>query len=246
MIPAGRTLPPRARRLRAVGPAAVLAGAAATVLTVGGCTSESGGAPEDGRTVTATVTAPPSSSGGGPEEPAASPSASRPPSQDSREAAPEATRDAAATVEAYFAAINAGDHRQAWELGGKNLGGSYDAFVEGFATTEQDTVRVIDVHGGSVTVRLDALQTDGTTRHFAGTYTVSGGVITGAAIRAVGEAEPSTPSEPGEPGSSPSYQYCSDARDAGAAPIHSGEPGYAEHLDSDRDGIACEPYEGVP
>jgi hypothetical protein len=38
------------------------------------------------------------------------------------------------------------------------------------------------------------------------------------------------------------YRNCAEARAAGAAPIHRGEPGYAAHLDRDRDGIACEPY----
>jgi micrococcal nuclease len=44
--------------------------------------------------------------------------------------------------------------------------------------------------------------------------------------------------------SSPSvyYRYCSDARAAGAAPIHRGEPGYRSELDADNDGVACEPY----
>lgn len=36
------------------------------------------------------------------------------------------------------------------------------------------------------------------------------------------------------------YARCADARAAGAAPIHEGEPGYAPHLDRDGDGIACE------
>ena len=36
------------------------------------------------------------------------------------------------------------------------------------------------------------------------------------------------------------YRNCSQARAAGAAPIHYGEPGYAPHLDRDGDGIACE------
>ncbi|MDF3337961.1 excalibur calcium-binding domain-containing protein [Mycolicibacterium septicum] len=38
----------------------------------------------------------------------------------------------------------------------------------------------------------------------------------------------------------PYYKNCSAARQAGAAPIHEGEPGYAEHLDRDGDGVACE------
>lgn len=36
------------------------------------------------------------------------------------------------------------------------------------------------------------------------------------------------------------YARCADARAAGAAPIHEGEPGYAAHLDRDGDGVACE------
>jgi hypothetical protein len=35
---------------------------------------------------------------------------------------------------------------------------------------------------------------------------------------------------------------CDDARRIGIAPLYSGYAGYREHLDRDRDGIACEPY----
>lgn len=38
------------------------------------------------------------------------------------------------------------------------------------------------------------------------------------------------------------FARCSDARAAGVAPIHAGEPGYRPELDRDGDGIACEPY----
>ena len=37
-----------------------------------------------------------------------------------------------------------------------------------------------------------------------------------------------------------SYKNCTAVREAGAAPIHRGEPGYASHLDRDNDGIGCE------
>lgn len=40
------------------------------------------------------------------------------------------------------------------------------------------------------------------------------------------------------------WRRCDDARAAGTAPIHRGEPGYREGLDADYDGIACEPYRG--
>ena len=36
------------------------------------------------------------------------------------------------------------------------------------------------------------------------------------------------------------YKNCSAARDAGVTPILEGQDGYAEHLDRDGDGIACE------
>ena len=37
-----------------------------------------------------------------------------------------------------------------------------------------------------------------------------------------------------------SYQNCTAVREAGAAPIRRGDPGYAPHLDRDGDGIGCE------
>jgi hypothetical protein len=52
------------------------------------------------------------------------------------------------------------------------------------------------------------------------------------------------PSSSNSISSGASYRNCSAARAAGAAPIYRGQPGYAEHLDRDRDGVACEPYRG--
>lgn len=37
-----------------------------------------------------------------------------------------------------------------------------------------------------------------------------------------------------------SYDDCSEAEDAGVTPLYVGDPGYADHLDRDGDGIACE------
>lgn len=55
------------------------------------------------------------------------------------------------------------------------------------------------------------------------------------------------PSHAGPPdprsGSRP-YRNCDEARAAGAAPVHRGDPGYGRHLDRDDDGIGCEPYRG--
>jgi micrococcal nuclease len=36
------------------------------------------------------------------------------------------------------------------------------------------------------------------------------------------------------------YATCSDAHDAGVTPLYEGDAGYADHLDRDHDGIACE------
>lgn len=40
------------------------------------------------------------------------------------------------------------------------------------------------------------------------------------------------------------FRNCDEARAAGAAPVHRGDPGYGPHLDRDNDGVGCEPYRG--
>ncbi|MDX3377788.1 excalibur calcium-binding domain-containing protein [Streptomyces sp. ME02-6991-2A] len=183
-------------------------------------------------TVTSTVTA-------SPEKRAPSPERSAPPPAPST----SSSLSAEATVIAYFDAINAQDYREAWELGGKNLAGDYEAFVDGFAGTERDTVRILGVQGNTVRAELEALQTDGSLKVFEGTYTVRSGVITAADVREVeGPEDATTPSDEPEASPSPSYDNCDEARDAGVAPLYTGEPGYGDHLDRDGDGVACEPY----
>ncbi|MFI7399043.1 hypothetical protein ACIBW9_00860 [Streptomyces sp. NPDC049541] len=116
----------------------------------------------------------------------ASPTAPSQTPQPSRPVAPppSATAGPGDTVEAYFAAINAGDYKQAWDLGGRNLThGSYSAFVKSFEGTAYDSVTVVSVAGDTVEAELDATQTDGTHRYFAGTYTVRGGAIVAANIQ---------------------------------------------------------------
>lgn len=91
--------------------------------------------------------------------------------------------DAGSVVQQYFAAIDAGDYSLAWSLGGKNVsGGSYDSFVQGFSSTSYDAVTILSVNGDTVSINLDATQTDGTHKYFSGTYTVQNGVIVGADI----------------------------------------------------------------
>jgi hypothetical protein len=84
----------------------------------------------------------------------------------------------AATVRAYYAAINNHRYARAWRLGGRNTGQTYRAFASGFAGTAHDTVTIQSVSGDVVTARLVAEQTDGTVKTYQGSYTVEGGVIT--------------------------------------------------------------------
>jgi hypothetical protein len=89
---------------------------------------------------------------------------------------------ASQTVIAYYDALNRRDFATAWSLGGSRIagGGGYTKYVNGFSTTSWDTVTVTDVRGNTVYVVLSAVQTDGSTRVFSGSYTVSGGVLAGS------------------------------------------------------------------
>ncbi|MGV9984464.1 hypothetical protein [Streptomyces olivaceus] len=89
----------------------------------------------------------------------------------------------AATVTAYFDAINERDFPTAWELGGRNLDEDYDHFVAGFDTTESDELTVVGTTGEDVSVTFVARQTDGSQQAFDGTYTVRDGVIVDAAVQ---------------------------------------------------------------
>jgi len=136
-------------------------------------------------------------------------------------------------VVAYFNAINAHDYRAAWDLGGKNLGGSYAAFAAGFADTVSDTVHIVDNTNTTVRITLDALQTDGSVKSFAGTYTVRGGEIVGASVQ-----------QTAQPSGAATYKNCTEAHNDGRYSIPRTDPAYAPHLDRDKDGLACEPNEG--
>ncbi len=92
----------------------------------------------------------------------------------------------AGTVRAYIAAINSKDYARAWDLGGRNTGGSYQDFVNGYSTTARDTATILSVTGDVVTARLRAVQTDGTVKIYQGTYTVAAGVITSSDVQQVG------------------------------------------------------------
>ena len=55
------------------------------------------------------------------------------------------------------------------------------------------------------------------------------------------EEEPAPPAPAPEPTPAPvHFASCKQAREAGAAPLYEGDPGYNPRLDRDKDGVACE------
>jgi hypothetical protein len=89
----------------------------------------------------------------------------------------------AATVQAYFADINAHDYPAAWKLSEKVAGPSYTDFAAGLDGTAEDTVTIVSVNGDQVTVQLVADQTDGTVKDYSGVYTVVDGSIVQAQVQ---------------------------------------------------------------
>ncbi len=227
--------------LRSAG-CAVAVGAVG-ILGAGGCSG--GGGSDTGVAPASTSVAAPASTSSAPAEATATVTSTVTASAEKSAPPPPApstssSLSAEATVVAYFDAINAQEYREAWELGGKNLAGDYEAFVDGLVGTERDTVRILGVEGDTVRAELEALQTDGSLKVFEGAYTVRSGVITAADVREVTDPEDATtPSD--EPGATPSYENCEAAKDATVTPLFPGDPGYGDHLDADGDGVACEP-----
>lgn len=92
--------------------------------------------------------------------------------------------DSTAVVQQFYQDINDGDYSGAWALGGDNIGGSdYAGWVAGYDTTVSIALGTFSAFGSDqVQASLSALQSDGTTNTYEGTYTVSGGVIVAASI----------------------------------------------------------------
>ena len=62
----------------------------------------------------------------------------------------------------------------------------------------------------------------------------------GLAPAVEGDAKPASSPAPAREPKKVRYESCAAVRDAGAAPIRRGDPGYGAHLDGDGDGVACE------
>jgi excalibur calcium-binding domain-containing protein len=103
------------------------------------------------------------------------------------------------------------------------------------AITQRGTA--LDQREQELAARESALRTAEVARGSgAGSASSTGSSSSGAGSSApVVEPEP----EPEAPVGT-SYDNCSAARDASAAPVRAGDPGYGRHLDRDGDGVGCE------
>src|ERR1700722_12886515 len=165
------------RHLVRVSVVVLPAAALATALTAG-CTSTPGHPAAQARSPSSA--AQPASSAAGPPPTTAAPAAST-------------HLGPAATVHAYYRAINDHNYARAWHLGGPLTGSSYSVFAAGFQGTAHDKVSILSVTGNVVTARLAARQTDGSVRTYQGTYWVTHDVITRFAVALSWAAPPPPP-----------------------------------------------------
>ncbi|PZP58881.1 MAG: hypothetical protein DI597_17885 [Pseudoxanthomonas spadix] len=117
-----------------------------------------------------------------------------PPMQAAEAATPvePTAKSAQDTVRRYYAAINAGDYAAAYALWGQDGAASrqpFDVFAKGYAKTRRVDARVgqaFDAEGAAgsryiqVPVDLSALQADGSTRHYKGSFTLRAVMADGA------------------------------------------------------------------
>jgi hypothetical protein len=59
-------------------------------------------------------------------------------------------------------------------------------------------------------------------------------------VTAPPQTQPPATQPPATQPSRGAYANCTEARNAGAAPVYRGDPGYGSHLDRDNDGVGCE------
>src|SRR5450755_266129 len=110
--------------------------------------------------------------------PVQAPAAPAPPAE------PAYFTNSTAVVQQFYQDINDGDYSDAWALGGDNIGGcNYAGWAAGYDTTVGVSLGTFSAFGSNqVQASLSAVQSDGTTNTYEGTYTVSGGVIVAASI----------------------------------------------------------------
>ncbi len=91
-------------------------------------------------------------------------------------------------VRAFYSAIEAGDYKTAWEIGGKNFvkNSTYERFAAGFSKTVKSELLILDAVGDVITVQLTAReQVAGATRIsvYRGTYLVRDGQIRSGGLK---------------------------------------------------------------
>ena len=144
-------------------------------------------APTAAPAITHTVTAPAAAAKPttpAPTTPATAPTVVQAPAAPAPAPEPAYFTDSTAVVQQFYQDINDGDYSGAWALGGDNIGGSdYAGWVAGYDTTVSIALGTFSAFGSDqVQASLSAVQSDGTTNTYEGTYTVSGGVIVAASI----------------------------------------------------------------
>jgi hypothetical protein len=155
------------------GPSVILAAPVARATAV---------TPAPTKTVTAAPSPVPTKTVTAPPAPVQTPAWQQPSSAPA--AQPQFT-NGSAVVAQYYQDITDHNYSAAWAMGGSNVSGGvgYDAWVAGYATTASITMYNSSNWGsGEVTTYLSAVQADGSTRTYYGTYYVSNGVITSASI----------------------------------------------------------------
>lgn len=98
----------------------------------------------------------------------------------------------ASVVRSYIAAINRADYAAAFRIIAPAIGGSYSGYAAGYAGTDHDVLTIDAISGNAVHVDLIAYQTDGTHKHYQGTYWVRGSHIVDTHIEQLSAPTPTT------------------------------------------------------
>ena len=102
--------------------------------------------------------------------------------------APSYVTNDQAVVQQYYNYLNSQDFQDAWNMGGANIGGTdYNSWVNGYTSTTQPggiSLSTWDYYPNSnvVQVTISAVQLDGSTRTYAGSYAVVNGSLVSADI----------------------------------------------------------------
>lgn len=192
----------------------------AVAFAAAACGSSSPSPPTTPATVTKTVTQTPSSPAAPSPTPAPMPAPAPTPTPTPAPTPTPTPISAATVVEEYYAAINRHDYRTAWNLGGSQFTSDYNTFANDFAGTAYDTLTVTGTQGDTVSIHLDAAQSDGSVKSYEGTYTARNGVLVGASIHQVNAVPPPASGviRPPNGGYYSEGEYCPDS-DAGLTTV---------------------------